>query len=202
MTASIVFLVIIILLIALKIAVNKDKIKLSPERKKIRMKDIDYMLKVFVILFFVMTFFFIGCLIPSSSMYPTLKTGDRIVLNKFVYMFYKPAKHDIIVFKTPESAHSKGKDFIKRIIATEGDSIEVKYGIVFVNDIPQYEYDYIIAPPFYYMPKIKVPPNHVFVLGDNRNNSTDSHIWGFLPKKNIIGKAVMIYFPPQRIRTF
>jgi signal peptidase I len=139
-----------------------------------------------------------GYLIPSGSMLPTIAENDRILSNKFIYRFTYPEPGDIVVFTPPEWAYTNAPRFVKRVIGIEGDWIEIKNGIVFRNGNPLSE-PYIKQPPDYTLPLFRVPEGSLFVLGDNRRNSHDSHIWGFLPKKNIIAKAMFRYWPPKRI---
>lgn len=135
---------------------------------------------------------------PTGSMEPTIIAGDRILGEKITYRFRPPQRGEIIVFKPPPQAHSGNKKFLKRVIAVSGDVIEVKNHKVYINGKPLSE-PYIKEPPYYIMPKTKVPEGHLFVMGDNRNNSADSHIWGFLPQKNVIARIFVRYWPPQRI---
>jgi signal peptidase I len=141
--------------------------------------------------------------IPSESMFPTLSTGDRLVIEKVGYKFHPPDKGDIIVFQPPEMLRilgnfDKSQAFIKRAIAKSGETVAVKNGIVYVNEQPLME-DYIAAPPEYELIPVTVPEGQLFVMGDNRNNSNDSHIWGFLPAENVIGRAVFRFWPLERI---
>lgn len=138
--------------------------------------------------------------IPSNSMQPTLLEGDKILVNKSNN--YLPQKGDIVVFKlslSPNQKNEFGSFFVKRIIGTPGQKVEIKNGVVYVNNKPQEEY-YIAEAPDYTFGPIIVPNDTYLVLGDNRNDSYDSHVWGFLPAANIIGKAYKIYWPPERIR--
>jgi signal peptidase I len=139
--------------------------------------------------------------IPSDSMAPTLQIGDRLVVEKVSYHFHPPQPRDIIVFEPPQQLQVQGyrpnQVFIKRVIATAGQIVEIHDGTVWINGSPQPE-PYIAAPPSYSLPPLQVPEQTLFVLGDNRNNSNDSHVWGFLPTQNVIGRAVFRFWTLDR----
>jgi signal peptidase I len=137
--------------------------------------------------------------IPSGSMIPTLLVNDRIIVDKVSYLFNQPQRGEIIVFYPPESPaiEDTSQPFIKRIIGLPGDRITIDNGKVFVNDRPLTE-EYIAAPPKYKVQALTVPPHTYWVMGDNRNFSNDSHVWGFLPEQNIIGRASFRFWPFDR----
>lgn len=139
--------------------------------------------------------------IPSGSMEPTLEVNDRLVVEKVSYRFNDPERGDIIVFWPPESLTPPGQRrdaFIKRVIGLPGDMIEIRDGQVFING-EVIEEDYIKAPPNYVWGPQRVPEDSYFVLGDNRNSSFDSHEWDFLPGENIIGRAMVRFWPVSRV---
>lgn len=141
--------------------------------------------------------------IPSNSMEPTLLVGDRLVVEKVSYRLHPPHTGDIVVFEPPaqfleQFGFLPDKAFIKRVIGTSGDTVQVQDGVVYLNGEPLEE-DYTAEPPAYEMPEVQVPAGAVFVMGDNRNNSNDSHVWGFLPQENIIGRAIWRFFPFDRL---
>lgn len=151
------------------------------------------------------TFIFGPYKIPTGSMKPTFMENDKIFVDKFTYRFHEPMRGDIIVFKYPLD---RKKDFVKRLVGLPGDTVEIRKGILFVNGKPMME------PPFgthtYYNVEdwefgksgqvIHVPAGQYFALGDNSAHSADSREWGFIPKKDLIGKAFMIWWPPKRIQ--
>ncbi|WP_008317497.1 signal peptidase I [Leptolyngbya sp. PCC 6406] len=139
--------------------------------------------------------------IPSGSMEPTLEINDRLVIEKISYRFNPPVRGDIVVFWPPESlfpAGARRDAFIKRIIGLPGDTVEIRDGTVFVNG-DALEENYIKAEPDYIWGPETVPVDQYLVLGDNRNSSYDSHAWGFVPRDNIIGRAVVRFWPPNRV---
>lgn len=139
--------------------------------------------------------------IPSESMLPTLEVNDRLIVEKVSYHFHTPDRGDIVVFwptqRLKEENPSLKDAFIKRVIGLPGETIEVREGKVFVNNEPIAE-NYIAAEPEYQWGPEVVPANSYLVLGDNRNNSYDSHFWGYVPRENIIGRAVVRFWPPKR----
>jgi signal peptidase I len=136
--------------------------------------------------------------IPSGSMEPTLQIGDRLLGTKFWYWFAKPQREEIVIFSPPANAHLSAGALIKRVIAVEGDVVEVHDGQVFVNGKSVVE-NYIKERPDYFLPPTVVPKGMLFVLGDNRNSSYDSHAWGFVPEGNLKAKAFLRYWPLGRI---
>jgi signal peptidase I len=171
-----------------------------------------------VFVFFVMTFVVQAFQIPTGSMEPTLLVGDFLLVNKFMYddpVFKFEGKilprkdierRDIVVFKYPQDLT---KDFVKRVIALPGEKLEIRNKQVLINDkaieepykvhsdtqiytkSEYYRYDDLIRDNF---GPVVVPPGHLFVMGDNRDNSMDSRYWGFLPRSYIKGKPWLIYF--------
>ena len=128
--------------------------------------------------------------IDGSSMNPTLLNGEYLVINNLVYLLDDPVNGDIVVFRHPRN----DLNLIKRVIGVPGDTVKIENGTVWVNGEALNE-PYIAAPPSY-NGEWDVPDGSYFVLGDNRNNSSDSHSWGFLPMENLLGKAMYVYWPP------
>jgi signal peptidase I len=153
--------------------------------------------------------------VEGSSMDPSLHNGQYLIVNKAIYtrinldtiskfipfidpgdnpvryLFRAPKRGDVVVFRFPGNPD---RDFIKRIIGEPGDTVEVRDGTVYIDGAPLDE-PYITSMPTYTYGPAEVPPKNYFVLGDNRNNSYDSHAWGFLPEENIIGQAWLSYWP-------
>ena len=135
-----------------------------------------------------------GRIIPSGSMYPTIRVQDRVMINKFIFYFKEPVRGDVIVFDPPEVLNSEDW-FIKRVIGLPGETVEIKDGKVYINGSSLYE-PYLEEEIAYRFGPVVIPENSLLVLGDNRNNSSDSHLWGaWLTKDRIKGKAFMVYWP-------
>tara|TARA_B100000965_G_scaffold78530_1_gene62446 strand:- start:578 stop:1156 length:579 start_codon:yes stop_codon:yes gene_type:complete len=141
--------------------------------------------------------------IPSGSMLPTLQIKDKILVEKLSPKLnfsknLRSLKDKIIVFYAPkiliDSGYESDTALIKRVIGIPGDKIEIKEGNLYVNDIPQDKYPTDKNINYAGGPYV-VPENSLWVMGDNRNNSMDSHIWGFLPYEKVIGKALIRYWP-------
>lgn len=165
---------------------------------------------------FIRTFFIQAFKIPTGSMRMTLLEGDRILVNKLRYGakvpftdlrlpgYGQPKRGDVIVFIYPEDPK---RDFIKRLIAVGGETVEIRNGNIYING--QEVADPPVKNIYYYNrgdygkvnQKIKVPKSSYFVLGDNSGSSKDSRYWGFVPEKDLIGRAELIYWPLTRIRT-
>lgn len=143
-------------------------------------------------------FVFQPFVIPSGSMEPTLQVNDRIITLKFSYYFGEPNRGDVVVFKYPRDPK---RVFVKRVIGVGGETVTLQDSTLYINGEPVPE-PYL--PPdleFADFGPIEVPEGHLFVLGDNRNNSDDSRVWGFVQEDLLIGKSVAIYWPFERIST-
>jgi len=153
--------------------------------------DVIETLVLSVVLFLIINAISARIRIESVSMQPTLYEGDFVVVNRLAYKFGGPSRGDVIVFRYPPDPQSE--PYIKRIIGLPGEMIRIDRGQVFVNGVEIRE-PYLKASPNY-QGTWTVPPDALFVLGDNRNNSSDSHSWGMVPLENVIGKAEVVYLP-------
>ena len=149
--------------------------------------------------------------VVGSSMEPSLKEGEYLLVNKAVYFqlpspispnlslpfspFHPPKRGDIVVLRSPQNP--SGPFNIKRIIGLPGEVVEVKDGKVDINGEPLDE-PFVREATRYTAPPTTVPPDYYYVLGDNRNNSIDSHVWGLVPRQNIVGKAWVTYWPADK----
>lgn len=188
---------------------------MKPKTKSVVREWIESIVVAFILAMVIRTFVIQAFKIPTGSMRPTLLEGDLILVNKFIYgakvpfaglrlpAVRQPKRGDVLVFIYPED---RKKDFIKRLIALPGETVEIKSGSIYINDKPLL--DPVFNQRYYYNrgdlaregEKIVVPEESFFVLGDNSASSKDSRYWGFVPRKNILGKALIIYWPPNRIR--
>lgn len=177
-------------------------------------------LVAFVLALLIKTFLVQAFFIPSASMVPTLQIGDRVLVNKLVYDFGEPQRADIIVFEDPNApeiergffdglwhwlteglgfATAEEQDFIKRVIGLPGDEIEIREGKVFING-ERFEEPPLVRPSSDTFGPITVEPDKVFVMGDNRPNSSDSRsLLGQIPYDKIVGKAFVLLWPPSRL---
>ena len=148
----------------------------------------------------IVTFGFQVARVEGLSMAPTLEDQDRLIVNKLAYRIGEPRRGDIVMLYYPIDPD---KSFVKRVIAEEGDQVRIVDGRVFVNDVPMPE-DFV--PPEYrshddFGPSV-IPEGYYFVMGDHRNNSSDSRHWGFVPKKYIIGKVQLRWWPIPKAHVF
>jgi len=188
---------------------------MKKKKKSVIREWVESIVIAFILAMIIRTFVVQAFKIPTGSMRPTLIEGDIILVNKFIFgakvpfigwrlpVLKEPQRGDVVVFVYPQNPK---KDFIKRLVGLGGDSIEIKNGTVYVNNRP------LMDPAFdqrYYYNRggfaeegqqIIVPEDSYFVLGDNSASSQDSRYWGFVPAKNIIGEAMVIYWPPRRIK--
>lgn len=132
--------------------------------------------------------------VVGTSMEPNLRDSQYLIVDKISYRLGEPQPGDVIVFEPP---NRPGEDYVKRVIGVPGDLVEIRNGQVFINNGPLDE-PYIAYPASYSMSPRRVGPNELFVLGDNRNSSSDSHNWGMLSEDNLVGKAWISYWPPSR----
>lgn len=195
---------------------TEDRGQKAEGRKKSVIRDwVESIVIAFVLAMVIRTFIVQAFKIPTGSMRMTLLEGDLILVNKFIYgvkipflnaslpKVRSPKRGDVIVFIYPEDPK---KDFIKRLIALPGETVEIKSGTIYINDQPVL--DSLFSQRYYYNRgdygmegrKVVIPQDSYFVLGDNSASSQDSRYWGFVPAKNILGKALVVYWPPQRIR--
>lgn len=140
-------------------------------------------------------------LIVSDSMWPTLDYGDRLIMEKVSYRFHAPRLGDIVVFEPPPEADRRGAlqldAHIKRVIGLPGQVVRVHEGRVLIDGQPLQE-PYVAEAPAYEWGPARVPEDMLFVLGDNRNASSDSHIWGFLPRSRVLGRGGPRFWPLGR----
>lgn len=175
-----------------------EKIK---KKKSLVREYIEGIVVAFILAMIIRTFVVQAFRIPTGSMHPTLKVGDRILVNKFIYKFREPKRGEIIVFVYPEDPK---KDYIKRLIALGGEKVLIKDGEIYING-QRLEGSANITSRLYYSQgfygtqEVVVPEDSCFVLGDNTQNSKDSRYWGFVPRKNLIGQAFLIYWPLLRL---
>lgn len=188
---------------------------------KSAVRDILETLVLTVLIFLIVRSIVQNFKVEGRSMEPTLQNGQYLLINKAVYwridgsllgplnpgaeasadsavqpsryLFVPPLRGDIIVFRYPKDTT---RDFIKRVIGVPGDIVEIKNGVVYVNGQALRE-AYTADAPSYFLAAERVPAGQYFVLGDNRNNSSDSHVWGLVPEENIIGRALFSYWPPD-----
>jgi signal peptidase I len=132
--------------------------------------------------------------IEGFSMEPNFHDGQYLLVSKVDYLIHAPERGDVVVFLAPTA---KDRDFIKRIIGLPGETVEVREGRVFINNKELLQ-TYNVNPASYNYGPVVVGEDQLFVLGDNRNNSSDSHSWGMLPRGDLIGKAWISYWPPQQ----
>jgi signal peptidase I len=192
---------------------KQDSEGAAPPRKKGKLREnVEAILVAIVLALFIRTFVVQAFKIPSGSMKQTLQIGDHILVNKFIYgvklpfvdkviiPLKDPKRGDIVVFKFPEDPD---KDFIKRVVGVAGDEIKIRNKKIFVNGKPlNHDFGIYVDPrifPSSAEPRdnfgpISVPPNALFVMGDNRDQSYDSRYWGFVDLSAIKGKAFIIYW--------
>ena len=176
---------------------NKPASKDVKKRKKSMLRELlETVVSAGIIAFIIITFIGQVTVVQGASMESTLHNKERLIANKIGYRFESPKHGEIIIFKPPLDTK---RNYIKRVIGIPGDEIKIVNGEVYVNDQVLDE-SYVQFKSYESMPTITVPENSYFVLGDNRPNSSDSRYWGFVPRKNVVGKAWVVFWPLNRIR--
>ncbi len=147
-----------------------------------------------LVIFFLIQLLVRNFRVVGTSMEPNLHNGQYLIIDKVSYRLSDPQFGDVVVFEPP---NRPGEDYVKRVIALPGQLVEIRGGQVIVDGTPLEE-SYTVRPGSYSMDARRVGPGEYFVLGDNRNSSSDSHSWGMVPRENIVGRAWICYWPPGR----
>lgn len=178
---------------------NNNKLQDKKDGKKVKsmwQELIETVVSAGIIAFIIITFIGQVTVVKGASMEDTLFNRERLICNKIVYRLTEPKHGDIVIFKPPID---QNHNYIKRVIAIEGDRVKIVDGKVYLNG-EKLEEDYVEHRSFESMAEITVPKDSYFVLGDNRTNSSDSRFWGFVPEKNIIGRASVVFWPITKVR--
>jgi len=176
--------------------INKLKKDIKKRKKSMLRELLETVISAGVIAFIIITFIGQVTVVKGASMEPTLHDRERLIANKISYRFESPKRNEIVIFKPPVGVK---RNYIKRIIAVPGDTVEIVNGEIYINDQALLE-PYVKFNSYENLPSLTVPDDSFFVLGDNRPNSSDSRFWGFVPRKNIIGKAWIVFWPLNKIR--
>jgi signal peptidase I len=203
-----------------KIKQDLDKKSNGSQKKGVIREWVESIIFAVILVILLKTFFFQMYKIPTTSMVPTLKPGDKIFVSKLNYGaklpftdwrlpgFGKPARGDVVVFVPPQEVNQpwyRRKPFIKRLIAKEGDHVLIDNGDIYINEekvtLTEVSDNYYYNQGKYVSKdkELIVPEDKYFLLGDNSKSSLDSRFWGFADKEQIIGKAIFIWWPPKRI---
>ena len=181
----------------------KINYKKAHPKKGATLEWFETLLGAFIIAMVLRQFVVQSSLVFSGSMIPTLQSStqsnhaDRLIVNKLVYHFNSPNRGDIVLFNSP---YNDGKQYVKRLVGLPGERIEIRRGMVYINDQLLVIPGVTIRRDYSNLKKQIIPKDHFFMLGDNRSNSADSRVWGFVPKSELIGEALFIYWPLNRIR--
>lgn len=178
---------------------NSNHVQMKKNENKVKSmwrELIETVVSAGIIAFIIITFIGQVTVVKGASMEDTLFNRERLICNKIVYRLTEPERGEIVIFKPPID---QNHNYIKRVIAVEGDRIKIIDGIVYLNG-EKLEEDYIEHRSFETMPEVTVPEDSYFVLGDNRVNSSDSRFWGFVPEENIIGRASVVFWPITKAR--
>ena len=179
---------------AVPIALEETTSKSKPSMATALRETLETLLLALIIFFGVKEFILQNFRVEGQSMEPNFHTGQYLIVDKISYRLHPIERGDVIVFVPPKEAN---RDFIKRVIALPGERVEIRQGRVLINGKLLQE-PYLQVSWSYTMAPMVVGENEYFVLGDNRNNSSDSRMWGLLPRKNVVGKAWLSYWPPQQ----
>jgi len=175
----------------------KELKKDTKKRKKSMLRELlETVISAGIIAFIIITFIGQVTVVRGASMEPTLHDRERLIANKISYRFELPERNEIIIFRPPIGIK---RNYIKRIIGIPGDKIEIVDGKIYVND-QALEEPYVKYRSYENIPPTIIPADSFFVLGDNRPNSSDSRYWGFVPRKNVVGKAWVVFWPLNKIR--
>ena len=173
--------------------------RMSREMKNLLKETLSVVVIAFVLAMVLRAFVIEGRIIPSGSMLPTVQLQDRVMMNRFIYRFKEPVRGDVVMFQPPDVLHSP-TPFLKRVIGLPGETVEMKNGKVYINGQALVE-PYLAEPLKYQYGPVVVPNDSLLVLGDNRNNSFDSHEWNvWLTRDRLMGKAFATYWPIKNIK--
>ncbi len=203
----------------------KKKLKEESFLKYVIVESVETIIVALALALIIRKYIIMTSVVPTGSMIPSLKVKDRLFVNKFIYRFVTPERGDIVVFKSP---YKDRKDYVKRCIGLPGDRVKYKKARVYINgdllvlpgvtimpermelteeartSLTNAEYQIYLNTEYKQslmeFDEVVVPENSYYMLGDNRANSADSRFWGFVPKKDLLGKAIFTFWPLNRMR--